>query len=620
MKNNNNKEKLIIVFLFVLTLLFIAVICITTKGFGIIINFIVLTIMIIFIAYSVIKHLGKAVELKDTFINATSELDDQAPEEVANSLCKELRDKYKMDSLEGFVDNGAGVNGYSFIDDYIGVNIADEVIKKELSDNIGGAMTGLGILGTFVGLVVGLRKFNIDASTDVKEMQNSISVLLMGIRTAFLTSIFGVAYSILYNLLYNSIYIDTVNSIEEFRQKYNKCSKVHKGSDFLSTIEKNSDTQTKLIQSLSNDISFAISSELKQFFEPMMSKFDGMVKNIYQQSVSSHNESLKIIVDDFVEQMNTSLGDSFKNLSLTIAQINETTASSYERINAATDKFNESLLQITDISETLKQGGIVIRGYIDDLNAVSQNVKTLNDQLVARIDFFSEQENRQSAAMTYIMEMMPALQAEVSSLNKSFADFEEVSRNYVSTIEGMKQQLAEQVAIQISLSNQTAEKVTKTADDVSNSIVKMSTDNGKLINEQFSEVIDNCNKMIIAQNNMVSQIIELLKNSVSEIRDSIQKVYTNLDNDFETVLNKTFDQFDTELANISSNLSSTIVSNNETIRELSNYSSELPMRIADATDGMIKELEDTVTKLVNVKEKINSYESINEVSNEDTSI
>ena len=77
----------------------------------------------------------------------------------------------------------------------------------EISEQIPGVMTGLGILGTFIGLTLGLSRFSLGSDIDTSLMQTSISGLLEGIKTAFITSIFGVVYSLLFNFFYKKIYL-----------------------------------------------------------------------------------------------------------------------------------------------------------------------------------------------------------------------------------------------------------------------------------------------------------------------------------------------------------------------------------------------------------------------------
>ena len=55
--------------------------------------------------------------------------------------------------------------------------------------------TSLGILGTFVGLVWGLKNFE---PSSYETMTNSVASLVEGIKVAFLTSIYGIALAIVY--------------------------------------------------------------------------------------------------------------------------------------------------------------------------------------------------------------------------------------------------------------------------------------------------------------------------------------------------------------------------------------------------------------------------------------
>ena len=59
-------------------------------------------------------------------------------------------------------------------------------------------LTSLGILGTFTGIVSGLLNF------DIENIDASISTLLGGMKTAFLTSVIGVCFSIVLKIIYTS--------------------------------------------------------------------------------------------------------------------------------------------------------------------------------------------------------------------------------------------------------------------------------------------------------------------------------------------------------------------------------------------------------------------------------
>ena len=68
-------------------------------------------------------------------------------------------------------------------------------INLKFLDAAAGIVVGLGLLGTFLGLTLGINGFD---STSTQNIQNSIQVLLSGMGTAFRTSLVGMTASIIY--------------------------------------------------------------------------------------------------------------------------------------------------------------------------------------------------------------------------------------------------------------------------------------------------------------------------------------------------------------------------------------------------------------------------------------
>ena len=71
----------------------------------------------------------------------------------------------------------------------------------------------LGFLGTLIGLAQGLAGFNM---ADADAAQQSIMVLIPGMRYAFVTSIFGVVGSILFTLITRAVYGSTEHTLRSF--------------------------------------------------------------------------------------------------------------------------------------------------------------------------------------------------------------------------------------------------------------------------------------------------------------------------------------------------------------------------------------------------------------------
>ena len=88
----------------------------------------------------------------------------------------------------------------SDIDEAINEDVLALYTWRGVIAQIPGTLTGLGILGTFVGLLLGLRSISF---ITVEAALGSVQSILAGIDTAFYTSIAGVILSILFNIINN---------------------------------------------------------------------------------------------------------------------------------------------------------------------------------------------------------------------------------------------------------------------------------------------------------------------------------------------------------------------------------------------------------------------------------
>lgn len=105
------------------------------------------------------------------------------------------------------------------IEDYINEYFIDSHIKKGMLAIIPGAMTGLGILGTFIGLSFGLQNFN---TGNAREITNSIAPLMDGIKVAFHTSIYGMVFSLIFNFVYKKTLEEAYHAVDRFLNAYHK--------------------------------------------------------------------------------------------------------------------------------------------------------------------------------------------------------------------------------------------------------------------------------------------------------------------------------------------------------------------------------------------------------------
>ena len=107
----------------------------------------------------------------------------------------------------------------SDIDDIINEDVLGIYSWRNVIMQIPGTLTGLGILGTFVGLLLGLRDISF---ITVEAALGSVRSILSGMNTAFYTSIAGVVLSVIFNIsnniLRNIMNRETGLFLEEFHK------------------------------------------------------------------------------------------------------------------------------------------------------------------------------------------------------------------------------------------------------------------------------------------------------------------------------------------------------------------------------------------------------------------
>lgn len=117
--------------------------------------------------------------------------------------------------------SGRGYINACDIEEYINEELIEKVGSNYFNSGISGTLTGLGILGTFVGLSLGLGAFNGD---DIYTISDNVGPLLSGMKVAFHTSVYGILFSLVFNFVYRSIMADAYGKLEQFLNIYKQCA------------------------------------------------------------------------------------------------------------------------------------------------------------------------------------------------------------------------------------------------------------------------------------------------------------------------------------------------------------------------------------------------------------
>lgn len=120
--------------------------------------------------------------------------------------------------------------------------IIDKPLKVQYFKHLPGILTGVGIIGTFAGLLFGLSNF--DATTP-DSINRSVGLLLSGVRDAFYASAFAITASMVVTHLEKLSYQRCLNNLEELNSLVGKMFDSGVIEEYLATLAN---------QSISNEI------------------------------------------------------------------------------------------------------------------------------------------------------------------------------------------------------------------------------------------------------------------------------------------------------------------------------------------------------------------------------
>lgn len=125
-------------------------------------------------------------------------------------------------------------------------------------------LVGLGILGTFVGLVWGLLPFSSIDFQQTENIRSAIQSLLSGVSTAFVTSVWGMLFSLLFNWIEKSRIGSVSSKIAELQRTLDRLFTLTTQEEIAFRQEDELAQQTQALKAFSTDLANEIKSAMAQ--------------------------------------------------------------------------------------------------------------------------------------------------------------------------------------------------------------------------------------------------------------------------------------------------------------------------------------------------------------------
>ncbi len=332
-------------------------------------------------------------------------------------------------------------------------------------------LTGLGILGTFVGLVAGIYLASGGIGGQISEAKTALESLLGGAALAFWTSIFGIASSIIFSWAEHREVHKFEICLSEWNEELDKRLDRITYESIAREQLKESKKQTSVFESFSNDLAFQIAQAIEQNVMEPMSPVFGQLQNtlseIQGNQANTNEAMLNGIVGKFQESINGAAGEEMKALAETIKSLNE--------------DFKTSVTQLTNAVKDVAQITVGTQNLVQEVQTLLVDAKDAYEKLqniIEPLDNISKEFSATSSMIVntskYIMEVNQHIDASVNNLVGNQEKLKNIWQDYQARFEGVDNSLGgtfEKIDGALSSYTGSMNEYIKSLDDHTSSIV-----------------------------------------------------------------------------------------------------------------------------------------------------
>ena len=354
-------------------------------------------------------------------------------------------------------------------------------------------MGALGILGTFIGIIIGLLNFNTES------IDTSIPVLLGGLKTAFITSIIGMFFAILFNGLDAFFFANKRRLLEENTPELVTPEHIHQelkeqnkhlvkliagmsGSEEGSIV-----AQIKLMRNEISDTSRAQIDNHSNFSNKLWDQLqqfaDLMAKGATEQII----DALRQVIIDFNNNLTEQFGENFKALDNSVKKLVDWQENYKTQVDQMSEQYQQSVESLVEtrqavagIWEECKEIPLAMSELRDVLQVNQHQISELSRHLETFVAIRDKATNVLPEIQTKMTEVGELLRLGAANVS---ASLEQTSQQILINADSMRVALDEGTEGFRESVTQTQQAFASMAHDVSNSSETLTSTLGDTIKE-----------------------------------------------------------------------------------------------------------------------------------------
>ena len=506
---------------------------------------------------------------------------------------------------------------FSDIAEYVNQELLNHIGNLSFCDIVGGSMTGLGILGTFLGLMIGLKDF--DPST-ADAMLDTIPPLIEGIKIAFLTSIFGVIFSLLFNMYSRGVQEDATDALDEFLGAYYKHVIPQPENDGFTQLIRYQQSQTDSMAQFAEEMSLTMANALKENVAPTFERIEASIATLTERLAKSQSETMDEVATRFVEHMDQAMGNQLTHLGENIQKLCQWQDETIGKMEQTIHAFSEAGEKVGAVNAKLDASFDSLEQCMQNIAKLQEKVNTDFTNVLGTLEQVSEKLELQNRSTLDSIEAQKNL---AQAMNDAAAGtFEKINAYQEAALNTQKELAAYSAAMKDTLrttSEDVASSIEKATAElmqscelVSNELTACSTAMQNGMNTATQSTISAMNEAIQAELKQLQANMGAIEKTQRALIDGMNKsseqlthsaaqmsaASNDLTNNLDKAMSRTYQEIDRQLAEIVRHLSGTIADIRDVTEQLPKILASSAAQTQKTTEQYLSTISDSQKQLV----------------------
>ena len=411
-------------------------------------------------------------------------------------------------------------------------------------------IASLGVLGTFIGITIGLLGF------DENNIDTSVPILLSGMQTAFITSITGMIGSILmkywqHNKQKEELSHQSSDSIDENATiatliKYLQEKDIEQAKfnnqllDSINLMNKSisGDGDTTLINQLKilrTDLTTEQKNTTNEIKE-MVQAFNEFAIQMAENNSKALVKALEETIKDFNVKIQEQFGENFKQLNIAVG-----------KLLVWQEEYKNTIIEVTNsqkiIFEGIEQAKVSLDKMANSSDSIQESAKSLSNIIVTAESYQKELSTSLKTLVDICQkakQLIPTIEKMTVTTNKNIVEISDLAQKKLTNLHNKTENNIND------LSTSSIKKLDDNINNMINRLKDISNNMLKLVNQHENEL----NTAFSRTNNAISTASDKLQRSALEVTQTVADNLVEMNKKNNEALHKTTENMHKNLENV----------------------------------------------------------------------